>query len=205
MILAEVELKRARAERFKAEAKKPIPPVPRNRIAWSGGKLVTSDKEEVLLKFIQRKLAAGSELTAEQARAMSLLRPANLETENLPLNPNGGIPPRRTLLSATDSVSRETCNSSREHANHATRPQVTKPMQTPTVDAEVRKILKKLRECDALNQKLIAGVQLEANQIAKINTTRTLEIRLDELRQSANATMGLVECNKISYHHICSD
>ena len=44
----------ARAARFAAESAKPPPPLPKRSLAWAGGKL-TTNKEEAVEKYLQRK------------------------------------------------------------------------------------------------------------------------------------------------------
>ena len=63
----------ARAARFRREEQRPPPPLPTNRITVSEGKVVTSDKDLALRKLIERKAAAGVQLTADQQRALSSL------------------------------------------------------------------------------------------------------------------------------------
>ena len=63
---SELDAKRARAARFKAEAKKPPPPLPKNRMAHPGGKIVTTNKEAALAALLARKQAQGIDLTADQ-------------------------------------------------------------------------------------------------------------------------------------------
>jgi hypothetical protein len=52
------EVLSARAKRFSPDSNGIIPPVPKKRIAWSGGKM-NSNKEEALQKFLARKSTPG--------------------------------------------------------------------------------------------------------------------------------------------------
>ena len=68
--LAEQKAKAAaRAARFAQEAAKGPPPLPVKRLAHPGGKIVTSDRQHVLTSLLERKIAAGEQLTAEQEAA----------------------------------------------------------------------------------------------------------------------------------------
>ena len=76
----------ARRQRFAREARAPAPALPANRMAWAGGKISTSDKDECLRRLIERKQRAGEPLTAEQARAAGLLQEradSNVAVDNI--------------------------------------------------------------------------------------------------------------------------
>jgi hypothetical protein len=52
------EVLSARARRFSRESNEVIPPVPKKRVAWSGGKM-NSNKEDALQKFLARQATPG--------------------------------------------------------------------------------------------------------------------------------------------------
>ncbi|ETI41949.1 hypothetical protein F441_12799 [Phytophthora nicotianae CJ01A1] len=56
------------------------------RIAWKGGK-ISSNKEEALQKFYQRKLRAGDHLTAQQIKAMQPTLDVKLDLDAAHKNP----------------------------------------------------------------------------------------------------------------------
>ena len=169
------ELKRARLERFKAEAKRPPPPLPSKRIPWAGGKIETSDKDAVLRKFLLRKLATGDALTAEQAQAVHALQSGG---QNNKVDVSLGVNvTKRTPLVQTVAVNRQPVTKAQPH-------QVKLAPKADALSGEVRKLLKKLRDVEDLDQKRLAGEQLEANQLAKVQTKSSLKLRLVELQRS---------------------
>ena len=67
----------ARAARFAAEAARPPPPLPTNRLVahtW-GGKVTKSDTKDSLKRFLARKAGSGAALTPAQARAAATVSP----------------------------------------------------------------------------------------------------------------------------------
>ena len=59
----------ARRERFASAASAPPPPLPTKRIAWAGGK-ITSNKEEAVARYIERKRQADG-LSTDEEQAVS--------------------------------------------------------------------------------------------------------------------------------------
>ena len=62
-----------RAARFSAEAKKPPPPLPKNRMTVWSGKVTRSDKDAALAAFVARKARLGEPLNEAQQRAAAQL------------------------------------------------------------------------------------------------------------------------------------
>ena len=60
---------KSRALRFAREGRKGLPALPTKIFAHPGGTITTNDKTQCLQKFIERKIANGENLTAEQLRA----------------------------------------------------------------------------------------------------------------------------------------
>ena len=182
------EAKRARAARFRAEAKKPPPPLPQKRIAWAGGKIATNSKDECLRRLLQRKMANGEKLTPEQLQAAAALQPASAADVNV----NVGQLTMRTVVVKTDPP-RQPQPSQQQQKQQSTKStkstppvQQSQPVQpaqpeAPAICPEKRKLLKKLREIELLESKLTAGVALEANQEAKVQSKAELVAKLAQL------------------------
>ena len=170
---------KARAARFKAEAKRPPPPTPK---FWAPGlptenvaratvfehKVVKSDKDVALQKLIARKAKAGVSLTEDQKRALGSIGMSNANQE---------------------VRSGNSTNSSRQPRKPNSKPVVSAaPKSQPssaagqTVGAAERKLQKKIRECEGLEAVLATGKQLEANQIAKMQGKATLIAELQRLQ-----------------------
>ena len=179
------EVKRARAARFRAEAKKPPPPLPQKRIAWAGGKIATNSKDECLRKLLQRKMANGEKLTPEQLQAAAALQPASAADVNV------GQLTMRTVVVKTDPPRRpQPSQQQKQQSTKSTKStppvQQSQPVQptqpeAPAICPEKRKLLKKLREIELLETKLTAGVALEANQEAKVQSKAEVVAKLAQL------------------------
>jgi len=141
----------SRRLRFLREAHKPPPLLPANRVAWAGGKIVTNSKEVALQKLVLRKQRAGEILTTDQMRAAAAA--GLLERSSSHIN-----------IAATEQKSSVFKVDNSEHTNHGEH--------CCKVNGEVNKSIlhleKKLRDCKVLEEKLAAGVSLEANQKAKL-------------------------------------
>ena len=138
--------RKARAARFKREAANP-PPVPVKNFAHPGGKIVTSDKDAALLKLLERKEKAGIALTEEQQQA------------------------RRRLLSSKTAASDNARAADSGLSEAVGRLQIGPSCDVPVTSAAsdaCKKLQKKIRQCEQLEERLAAGEALEANQRAKI-------------------------------------
>ena len=173
------EAKRARAARFRAEAKKPPPPLPTKRIAWAGGKIATNSKDECLRKLLERKLAAGAELTDEQQRALRALQPSSDAGANAEMN-SLAKPPTEKMKAV---VKKDPPKQQQPRSQPARRPQQPEQQQfaSQAACAEQRKLLKKVRDIEQLEAKVAAGATLEANQHQKIQGKAALLQRLAQL------------------------
>uniref|UniRef100_A0A7S0PWY2 Uncharacterized protein n=1 Tax=Coccolithus braarudii TaxID=221442 RepID=A0A7S0PWY2_9EUKA len=161
---------RARAARFRAEARRPPPPLPKDRMAWTGGKIVTNSKDACLLKFIERKVAQGQELTADQQRALRALQPSCDADANTRAND-------ATNVRTVPAVKRDAALSKRDAVQPAAQSKSTAAHACP----EKRRLLKKLREVEALGQKRAAGERLEVNQETKLQSKSALLAQLAQL------------------------
>ena len=178
---------KARAARFRAEAKRPPPPTPK---FWTPGmptdgarktvfehKVVKSDTDVVLRKLIERKQRAGEPLTEDQQRALGSI---GLSTCNSSSTNSSGQPRKpNTKPKAKPNA--------KPNAKPAVVQQVAAPNSKPavaeqTVGAAERKLRKKIRECEALEAVLATGKQLEANQFAKVQGKATLIEELERLQ-----------------------
>lgn len=169
---SELDAKRARAARFKAEAKKPPPPLPKNRMAHPGGKIVTTNKEAALAALLARKQAQGIDLTADQRRALAELNPSMnsiTSSSNVEL-PSFAHQPMH--VSAAPST-----------LQPSTRDTVTKA--EPKLDADGQKRLKtlrkKLKDIEVLERRREEGAVLQANQLEKIAGKADLLAALQQL------------------------
>ncbi len=156
----------ARRQRFAREARAPAPALPANRVAWAGGKISTSDKDECLRRLIERKQRAGEPLTAEQARAAGLLQERADSNVAVAVNQ----PPR---------AKRDAPRTKREHA-----PREPPPQQQQQAGAALAKVQRKIWAIEALEAKAAAGERLEANQRDKIARKAELIAELEALRLS---------------------
>ena len=156
----------ARRERFAREARAPAPALPANRVAWAGGKISTSDKDECLRRLIERKQRAGEPLTAEQARAAGLLQER--------ADSNVAVSLDQPRLAKRDAPRTE-----REHA-----PREPPPQQQQQAGAALAKVQRKIWAIEALEAKAAAGERLEANQREKIARKAELIAELEALRLS---------------------
>lgn len=166
---------RARARRFEAEARNPPPPLPKNRMAHPGGKIVTNDKAEVMRAFLARKAAAGAPMTVDQQRALQSL---DGSSANIPCsNPCATRAVRKVPL--TQAVDGSKANSAPKITR--TAPCVVSrsgdtasnaPSACDTADKRLRAVRKKLREIEILEQRNHAT--LEQNQRAKIASKPSL-------------------------------
>ena len=155
--------RKARAARFKREAANP-PPAPVKNFAHPGGKITTSDKDTALLKLLERKGKAGLALTEEQQQA------------------------RRRLLSAKSAASDNTARGSDDSAQLAEavgRMDLAAacgvPIRSAASDA-CRKLQKKIRQIEHLEERLGSGEALEANQHHKIAQKTELQRELSKLQ-----------------------
>ena len=151
--------KRARAERFKREAKAGPPPVPTKRIAHPGGKIVTNDKEQALKSLLARKQAQGLELTQDQRRALAQLDESG--TEYL------GGSKSSTESKASPSVPPTAASSSNKQLSLEDQ-------------KRVKKMRKAIKDIEILEGRLAEGAILQANQKEKIASKDGL---LEALRQ----------------------
>jgi len=165
----------AREARFRKEARKPPPPLPAQRIAHAGGKIVTSDKDRAFQKLLARKAKAGEPLTADQQRALNSLGAASANkvaeprlTVSQPQKVPAATKPRRLKDDAGNGSAGEAGRASEDWATR-------------------RKLLKKIRECEALETQQAAGTALEENQVSKMEG----KVVLVEQLQLLTAQMAL--------------
>ncbi|KAL1515421.1 hypothetical protein AB1Y20_002047 [Prymnesium parvum] len=157
--------RKARAARFRAEARRPPPPLPVHRIAWAGGKVVTNDKEKCLQKLIQRKLATGASLTSEQERAMRTLQPTTGSSVNVSRQTNAAdeCALRKGSFMAKVPAQRLQTVEAVQHA-----PEKKQEEMREKQSSETKKLMRKLRQIEDLERARENGKSLEANQEAKI-------------------------------------
>ena len=176
------DAKRARAARFRAEAKQPPPPLPVQRIAHPGGKIVTGNKDACLRKLLQRKLNNGEELTTEQLRALRTLQPSSeadcnvKSTTKARHQPVSKVPPPQQPVLQTKQQ-----QTTQQQPNQQPNQQSPPPQSAPTVCPEKRKLLKRLRQIEELEAKRAEGATLEANQEAKLLSKPALLAELSNL------------------------
>lgn len=134
---------RRSAARFAREAQQGPPPLPVNRMAHPGGKIVTTDKNKALAALLERKQRAGLELTSEQRRALEQISEPNAAQDAAP--PAGAAPP---ALPAAAPVER-----AHPRAVIAKAPSAM-AVSTPSIAASddnakrIQKLRKKLRDGD---------------------------------------------------------
>ena len=190
------ELKRARAARFRAEAKKPPPPLPTKRIAWAGGKIATNSKDACLRKLLERKMANGETLTPEQMQAAAALQPASvadvnvasLTTRTVIVKKQKQQQQQQQQQQSPPPPKQQQPRQQQQQQQHSVQsaeptalPQRAQPANQPAVCPEKRKLLKKLREIEELEGKLAAGLPLEANQAAKVQGKPEVLAKLETL------------------------
>ena len=172
----------ARAARFKREEQRPPPPLPTNRITISEGKVVTSDKDVVLRKLLQRKATAGVPLTADQQRVLSSLgtstnqmnsRSAQLKTAPS-RDPMTTSQPKKTAEWGKSNTSQPKQAPDRGTLGDFLRKKEHDPK-------DENKLRRKIRDCEALESAAAAGAALEANQRSKIEGKAALVEQLERL------------------------
>lgn len=143
---------KARALRFKREARAGPPPLPKREFAHPGGKIETSDKEECLRKLLERKARRGEALTADQVRAAEA---------------HGGAMAALPLQATTN-------------VRPAPPPPKQAPA-APPASKEARKLRKRLHEIMELERRVREGAVLEANQQAKLASKQQVAAQLEAL------------------------
>ena len=168
----------ARSARFHREQQRPPPPLPTNRIAHSGGKIVTSDKDRAFRKLLERKAKAGEPLTADQMRVLSSLGAAGANASE----PRATSQPQKAATAGRSVKKPSDANAGRPKGE-------TKPPSDDKAEtgrgfqdwAAERKLRKKIRECEGLEAQQAAGAKLEANQLAKMSGKTALMEELERL------------------------
>ena len=155
-----------RKARFRAEARKAPPPLPTNRLTVWSGKVTRSDKDAALAAFVARKARLGQPLNEAQQRAASALS-AGIALSAGSANARAAGPPRQVLPSKT--VARTAAAAKSAAAAEA-------------ASKHARKLEKKLRDIESLEQKVADGAVLEANQLAKIESKALVAAELAALR-----------------------
>jgi hypothetical protein len=179
----ESQRRKERAQRFKEEAKKGAPALPKKTFAHPGGKIVTSDKDAALAKLFARKQAAGEALTEAQQRALDQMnaQPAHIDSwvveepdgDSWVVVDNG----KAALVEQTA----QTAN--RATAASASAPEAVKPADKSS-DKRVRALRKKLRDIETLEERQREGAVLQQNQLGKLEGKSAIE---EELRAALAA------------------
>ena len=167
----------ARAARFRREEQRPPPPLPTNRITISEGKVVTSDKDLALRKLIERKAAAGVQLTADQQRALSSLgasanQMGSRSASQLKMAPSRGT--TSTSQPQKSNTGHRTASPPKVGLGDFLRKKENDPK-------EEKKLRRKIRDCEALEAAAAAGATLEANQRSKMAGKAALVAQLERL------------------------
>ena len=177
--------KKARAERFKQEAKAGPPPLPVRKMAHPGGKIVTSDKEKVLQKLIDRKVAAGEALTADQQRALAERSNTNQE-----------MPARmKKAMEATDISDAAPPPPKSQPQVQNNIPIAPSPQQADS--KRIKALRKKLHEISLLEARKSEGAVLQENQLTKIANKEAIETELKALGEDVKSAP---ECCSQSVH-----
>ena len=162
--MADALQRERRRQRFAADAKRAPPPLPKREFAHPE-KLVKSDADAVLAKFLARKVAAGATLTDLQKRALGSIDSTRI---------NQPVPsPKEITVSKRSEL---------EPANPAP---AAPALASPVAADQPRRLLtlrKKLREiADLERREAEEGAVLQANQRAKIQQKSALEAELASL------------------------
>lgn len=166
--------KRARAARFAREARNP-PPMPKKQMAWAGGKIETSSREEALLKLLARKTKAGVALTEDQRRAMVDLQALQGSSQGVASTGGKSVLGARSGSSANNLQQQPRAKAASVKVQAAVELTVaasaarSSTVATGAARSEVRKLEKKVRECEELERRVAQGEVLEANLRAKMH------------------------------------
>ena len=165
--MADALQRERRRQRFAADAKRAPPPLPKREFAHPE-KLVKSDADAVLAKFLARKVAAGATLTDLQKRALGSIDSTRI---------NQPVPsPKEITVSKRSEL---------EPANPApVAPALASPVAAdhPQQARRLLTLRKKLREiADLERREAEEGAVLQANQRAKIQQKSALEAELASL------------------------
>ena len=162
--MADALQRERRRQRFAADAKRAPPPLPKREFAHPE-KLVKSDADAVLAKFLARKVAAGATLTDLQKRALGSVDSTRI---------NQPVPSPKEI-----TVSK------RSELEPASPAPVAPALASPVAADQPRRLLtlrKKLREiADLERREAEEGAVLQANQRAKIQQKSALEAELASL------------------------
>ena len=163
--MADAQQRERRRQRFAADAKRAPPPLPKREFAHPE-KLVKSDADAVLAKFLARKVAAGATLTDLQKRALGSIDSTRI---------NQPVPSHKEI-----TVSK--C-SEFEPANPApVAPALASPVAADHPARRLLTLRKKLREiADLERREAEEAAVLQANQRAKIQQKSALEAELASL------------------------
>ena len=164
--MADALQRERRRQRFAADAKRAPPPLPKREFAHPE-KLVKSDADAVLAKFLARKVAAGATLTDLQKRALGSIDSTRIN-QPVPL-------PKEITVSKRSEL---------EPANLAPVAQALAPPVAADhpLARRLRIVRKKLREIAVLEQlEAVEGAVLQANQRAKLQEKSALEAELASL------------------------
>ena len=179
--------RQARAARFKREAAKPPPPLPKNRMAHPGGKIVTSDKDKALAALMARKAAAGTTLTEAQRRAFAELNPKYMNRAS-----TGGFIQRDIeddWVLVVDPGAEQTATKSGAKAMELSAA-ISPPLEAAPVLApgpsddlwkKKRALRKKLHDIEVLEKRVEDGAVLQTNQKEKILQKAALQSELHAL------------------------
>ena len=163
-LMADAQLRELRRQRFAADAKRAPPPLPKREFAHPE-KLVKSDADAVLAKFLARKVATGATLTDLQKRALGSI-------DSIRINQPVPSPKEITV-------------SKRSELEPASPAPVAPALASPVAADQPRRLLtlrKKLREiADLERREAEEGAVLQANQRAKIQQKSALEAELASL------------------------
>ena len=173
-VLSSAAQRKARAARFKAEAKAGPPPLPVKRLAHPGGKIVTGNKEACLAALLARKQAAGEKLTDDQRRALSTLT-------NTPA-PVSAPPPQQARVPEHERTSSMSAPPRAQIAEHVANTVVD---NRSAAGKRIKTLRKKLHDIAELEQRAADGGVLQDNQKAKISTKAELIAELSQLEAGA--------------------
>ena len=147
-------LRQARAARN--EAKKVPPPLPTNRMAHPGGKIITSDKVAKVDKKVDKVAALAAQLAAQLAEDEALARQLQQQMlQHAPPEPVAALAEQRA-----DAANRV--------APASKAPAPAEATTGDTTSKRVRALRKKVRDIDLLEERQREGAILQQDQLDKI-------------------------------------
>lgn len=172
-VMSDAAQRKARAARFKAEAKAGPPPLPKKNFAHPGGKIATSDKEACLAKLIARKQAAGEDLSEDQRRALATMT-------NQPATTTAPVHKQQTA--ATASAQATVAHVPVKSAEPVRTGIAPAPVDIRSAAGKrIKTLRKKLHDIAELEGRQANGGLLQQNQLDKIANKTELVTELEQL------------------------